>query len=298
MVRSKAVVSVLLVFMACGGKEARQARTDSNTPASIPTGPASGEAADETLDPTIPAGARTDVAHAIALGTRLFMQDQASARATDVVLAGGAPAGVHGWITRQTDAGWQVDFIGTSAGRGVSLATVPLDDERVPGTPVRHATPVPLDETGQAMFAARAAAFAAFTPICGPELDGHYNVDVVPASLIGESGWYVYFTPGSKDLDAVVLSGHVRIAVDAAGARVTEIKPLSKSCVIQKKNAAPKPGDKLVAMSVTHFVTPTPTEAHVFASLLYRIPIYVMHTDGVLWLVDGGQITLEHVTAG
>ncbi len=251
--------------------------------------PAPATAAD-SVDPSIPAAAAAAVADAIALGTRLYAQDRASAAATDAALAGGMPPTAQGWITRLAADGWRVDFYGTADGQPASLVSVRVDDAGVAGAPVRHAAAVPLDEEGRAMVGARAAAIAAFTPICG----GRYNVDVVPGALVGAPGWLVYFSPGTTDPDAAVLAGYVRIAVavGADGPVVTEVKPLSNTCVIMGKPAAPPASAELVALAVSHFVTPTATEAHVFASLRYRQPVMVV-VDGGVFVVDEGRVSWE-----
>ncbi|MBL8626155.1 MAG: hypothetical protein JNK64_32875 [Myxococcales bacterium] len=245
-------------------------------------------AAVDPVDPSIPPAAAAAVADAMTLGGRLFDQDRASAAATDAALAGGMPPTAQGWITRRTAHGWRVDFYGPVDGQPASLVTVPVDDAGVAGAPVRHTPPATLDEEGRAMVGARVAAIAAFTPICG----GPYNVDVVPGGLVGAPGWLVYFSPGTTDPDAAVLAGYVRIAVavGAAGPVVTDVAPLSKTCVIVGGPAAPPPSAKVAALVVTHFVTPTATEAHVFASLRYRQPVMVM-VDGGVFTVDDGRVT-------
>lgn len=250
-----------------------------NTRAPAPAGPSAAKAATASE----PESAAIDAASR--MGQRLFAQDQISAAATDLVQPGGLPATVEGWITRQTSDGWRVDFFSSVAGRAVALATVRFGPKGAASPPVRHAVPEALDEEGQAMASARAAAIAAFRPICG----GPHNVDVVPASVIGKPGWYVYFSPGTTKPDEVVLAGHVRIAVAVgpAGSEVTEVMPLARSCGI----GAP-PGssdDHRVAISITHMVTPTPTEAHVFASLLSDVPLVVVTPAG-MWIVDGSAI--------
>lgn len=270
--------------VACGAGAGAQAPTGA-APSSEAAVPAAAVAA---LDPSIPPAATAAVADAMTLGIRLFDQDRASAAATDAALADGMPPTAQGWITRRAADGWRVDFYGPVDGQPASLVTVPVDDAGVAGAPVRHAPPAPLDEEGRAMVGARVAAIAAFTPIC----DGTYNVDVVPGGLVGAPGWFVYFSPGTTDPDAAVLAGYVRIAVTVgdAGPSVTAVEPLSKACVIMRRSDAPPPSSKLAALAVTHFVTPTATEAHVFASLRYRQPVIVL-VDGGMFAVEAGRVT-------
>ena len=50
--------------------------------------------------------------------------------------------------------------------------------------------------------------------------------------------------------------------------------------------------EETAAAVVTHLVSSTPVETHVFASLLHRKPIYVATGDETLWAVEGDRIRI------
>ena len=53
----------------------------------------------------------------------------------------------------------------------------------------------------------------------------------------------------------------------------------------------PESDDRETAAAVvTHLVSSSPVETHVFTSLLHRTPIFVLTEDETIWAVEGASI--------
>ena len=70
------------------------------------------------------------------------------------------------------------------------------------------------------------------------------------------------------------------------GSTLIAIEPLSKSCLTMSR--ATDKGTP-VALYMTHLVTDTPLETHVFLNLLYGIDFYV-GTETSIWSISNGSI--------
>jgi hypothetical protein len=51
------------------------------------------------------------------------------------------------------------------------------------------------------------------------------------------------------------------------------------------------PGATSPMLYVTHIVSPTPVETHVFLGLLYRMPIVVGTGKDTVWVVENGKVS-------
>jgi hypothetical protein len=116
------------------------------------------------------------------------------------------------------------------------------------------------------------------------------NPVVLPGRAIGESGMLVYLIAGTKQPKVAVLGKHYRVLVSEDGRTVKRTEPLSKTVFELPYGASP--GSTTAALAITHLVTDYPLETHVFASLLYRLPIHVATARG-LWRVDGATISFH-----
>jgi hypothetical protein len=101
-------------------------------------------------------------------------------------------------------------------------------------------------------------------------------VDTIVVYVIGEP-------VASKE---IMIGRHYRVEVSGDGRTVKSIVPSTKSCITL--GSAPS-GTTVVGGVVTHILSPTPTEFHVFASLLHGVPISVGTRTGI-WDVDGDKI--------
>ncbi|WP_375381907.1 hypothetical protein [uncultured Sphingomonas sp.] len=99
----------------------------------------------------------------------------------------------------------------------------------------------------------------------------------------------VYFLTPQTRAGEYPLGGHYLIEVDASGA-VGVPRAFTKSCLPIAPDATK---GRPSAMLVSHLLDPTPTEIHVFSSLVARLPVYVATQGGKrLWSVAGSTIRL------
>jgi hypothetical protein len=214
------------------------------------------------------------------LGIAIYQQDIASARGTDAMmeLTGGEPdTRVRGWVTLDTPSGFRVLFVAP-----VASELLVIYDVDVPrggrAKAVLVDPPAPASPEVTARFRAQQAVNThGFRPC-----SDRYNQVVLPATLVGETGWLVYALAATVDPNARIIGGHHRFLVSEDGARVLKSKPLSKDCMTLE--AEPD----AVAMMVSTLISDLPNEGHYFASLLYDTPIYVL-AGGQLWKVAPGN---------
>jgi hypothetical protein len=223
------------------------------------------------------------------IGRAIYSDDEASARATDAMIAAHvSPESVIGWVTQaRGDGRYDVTFVGGTAEAAearyvVHVTATAADVENID-------PPRPLDAEGAAMFRARGLAARSVKELAqkaGLELCASpYNAVVLPASLRGETGWLVYLLAATTDPNRKILTGHLRVHVSADGASILETAALSKSCLVVDG----KPDVKAESLYVTHLLDPTPIETHVFTSLLYKLPLLVA-AGGKNWVIDGDRI--------
>jgi hypothetical protein len=138
-------------------------------------------------------------------------------------------------------------------------------------------------------FTARQTAIAA---LAGLPLwaDRKYNVEVLPDPE--KAGFLVYALASPKVEDEIVVGGHLRLSVSADGKTVTQIDHLSKSLLTLRKDDPALPAKaKTTGYTVSHVVSKTPVETHVFLSLQNEKPFFVTTSDKKeIWIVYEGEI--------
>ena len=87
-----------------------------------------------------------------------------------------------------------------------------------------------------------------------------------------------YFIAESPSTDSIVFGKHYKISADGI------VSYSTKTCF-----AMPKPKNSSAAM-ITHLLSDTPSEFHVFLSLKYKTIIYIVIQKG-LWKIDQGKIS-------
>jgi hypothetical protein len=180
-----------------------------------------------------------------------------------------------------------VTFVGTGASGPEARQRVAFPDG-IEGAPVleQPTAPAPLDARDTAMVVARQTAAGQPFMICSDR----YNTVVLPASTVGKNGWLVYLLAATTKPGVVVFGGHHRFLITPDGRSALEHQPLSRSCLTSPPPEMP-PGARLESSFVTHLVTDTPTEVHVFLSLSHRLPIVVgVAHRNELWRVEGRRI--------
>jgi hypothetical protein len=235
--------------------------------------------------PAIGSDDASEVERAEKIGRLIFEKDRAAWVATDALMSeieGENRPGIIGWMTVEHDGGWLVQFVGGNPDDPCVLCEVPVSESA--GTPRRPQECEPLGEQSVAMFRARQSAIAAMTERCSDR----YNTIVLPSELIGSpGGWLVYLLAATTVPGEMVFGGHYRASVSSDGRTVNKLEPLSKGCLTMP----PPSEDRAVAAVVSHVLTDTPIETHVFLSLSHGKPIYVV-TDRGMWRVQDGGVQL------
>jgi len=241
----------------------------------------------------IPEDLRAQVHLAEELGVTLYFLDKASAIGTDALrqnVASIEKLGLSGYLTfrEADDSGqpansWREFFLKGEANPVVAYTVrVPLKLGATYSFE-EHNPPVPASEGLRTFFTARQTAIKALTPVVQP-----INPVVLPGAVIGEDGILVYLLAGETRKGVAVLGRHYRVLVSRDGTTVKKFEPLSKSIIEIPYSSE---GKTTAGLVVSHIVTDWPLETHVFASLLYKLPVYVATSRGN-WNVEEGKISL------
>jgi hypothetical protein len=126
------------------------------------------------------------------------------------------------------------------------------------------------------------------------EVDGVCGETVNNVVLPDETGkgWLVYLLGATTQPNVMIIGRHKRIGVDADGTRITSNDASSRGCLaipIDPKSVDQDSGSKWVGSLISHLVSQVPWETHVFQSLTFNTPIFVV-TDHAAWHVQGGRI--------
>jgi len=222
-----------------------------------------------------------------ALGQAMYRQDSAAWVATDALQAKVRDLGaayLRGWIVEDRGDHQLVRFLrdtgaGLEAGYDIDV------------TPQFKATV--LEPTERVLTAAELANYAAIQtaneairgqPICR----AGYNHIVLKDPE--REGWLVWLLAPMPARDAMPLGGHYRVSVTADGKTATQRDALSASCAVVGPPPKSPPGAQPAVAFVTHIVSPTPVETHVFLQIQSRHPLFVGAGDHV-WSIERGHIT-------
>lgn len=223
------------------------------------------------------------------LGREMYEQDQWAWKATDAMAAKRTAEqrradGLRGWITGRVDGKPRVRFVGGAGDTVEALYDVVFDDNGAAMFSMPSDRALSPEELAQ--HAARVLARNAAAEKCSKT----YNT-VALKDPAGD-GWLVWALAATTDADAILIGGHFRFTVSADGTQVTAKDELSKGCLrfSRRQMAAGGGGAPVVALTVTHVVSLTPVETHVFSQLSYQMKIAVGTLDGRAWKVDGGSV--------
>ncbi len=219
------------------------------------------------------------------LGTAIWRQDVAAARATDALLAasgGQPPQGLIGWIVIPEGDGQRVRFLSGEISAPQAFKDVVIDSQLKAGAVIDVAEPaLSADEIAQ--FAARNTAAQAIGPL---RCAARYNA-VMLKDPEG-SGWLVWLLASTTQANVVPMGGHYRFHISADGQTVEKREQLSGGCLDMDRSQAQR-GGQTVGLVTNIVVAPQPLEVHVYLSLLNRLPIYAMAGDKI-WEVQGARI--------
>jgi hypothetical protein len=230
------------------------------------------------------------IREAVETGNRIYEEDQIAARATDALFEAvdvGKGLPVHGWITVRRGDAWLVRFITTVSGQHRAVYDVHLGVDFAATVEVRD-PPQPLEKDDIAMFQARQSALGAIPFQCTEKL----NTVVLP-STDGDR-WIVYVLGATTVPGEIVVGGHFRATVSQDGSEVFEMAKLSEACLTLNpwEDAKSQGEGEPVGAFVTHILSETPIETHVFLSRVHDIPLFVITQTGI-WIVDDGTIRYE-----
>ncbi len=218
------------------------------------------------------------------LGGAIYRQDRAAWLATDALMAKVADlkgAGLKGWIVEGEGGDEKVRFLrDTGAGLEAGYDILVTDQGALA---VVEPTDRSLTAEERSAFAARQTAMKNLPGVCRQG----YN-SVVIRDVEGD-GWLVWLLAPSPARDAMPFGGHYRFSISADGRTVNRIDALSASCLTIDKPDTPA-GSTPAMLYVTHIVSPTPVETHVFLGLMYHLPIAVGTDRDTVWIVDNGKI--------
>ena len=221
-----------------------------------------------------------------AIGTSIFFQDRAAARATDALLArfrGKTPEGLIGWIVVEEGENQRVRFIVGDVASPRPGYDVLVDKNGRAGAVVEtHGAELSADHL--ARFRARNSAAAA--SIGSLRCAARYNA-VILDDPDGD-GWLVWLLASTTEANKVPMGGHHRFHVSADGLTVERHEVLSGGCLDVDRRQAGQNGQP-IGLATNVIVAPQPLEVHVFLSLLNYLPIYVVAGDK-LWSVQGALI--------
>ncbi len=205
-------------------------------------------------------------------GKLLYKKDQLAANATDFLFAKNIlpnDSRIKGWIVTLENGKNTVYFMGKVDSEIKSFHAVVFSEgeiiyEENPKITAHH----------RSMFKARLEAMNNLQFACSER----YNTVV----LDNLDSWIVYVLAATTDKNKIMVGGHHKITISKETGLVTNVKPLSKSCLQVKNipNSWPM---------MTHIVDSTPISIHSFLSLLHNKTIYVGTQTG-LWKAKEGDI--------
>jgi hypothetical protein len=222
-----------------------------------------------------------------ALGQELYRRDHLASDGTDLLFAAHPEAKeqpIRGWVSILGEEASTVYFV-RQKDDVLSLAYT-ITFPRGGKPTVKDQVGEPLPENVRARFLARQTAIAAVPKRYTKQINAEVLDD--PAG----KGFLVYVLSSTDEPNKMVVGGHYRVTVSADGKKAEVIDALSRSLLILPVNPPDVPeGSKTVAAYMTHIVSATPVETHVFVSLLHRQTFYVATSETDIWKVENGTIT-------
>jgi hypothetical protein len=220
-----------------------------------------------------------------ALGAAMYRQDSAAWVATDALrprIPDFAAAHMKGWIVEDHGSGQRVRFL-RDAGSGLE-AGYDIDVTPDLKTTVSEPSDRTLTEDEKANFAAIQSAVGDMggQPLCR----AGYNHIVLKDPE--HDGWLVWLLAPQPTAGSIPVGGHYRFSISKDGRTVVRRDALSASCLTIAAPNLPA-GSKPVAVYVTHVVSPTPVETHVFLQLQAHQAM-IVGAGNRMWAIENGHI--------
>jgi hypothetical protein len=226
-----------------------------------------------------------DIATLEQLGQQLVEEDAIAARATDAVLTKNIDLKTYnaiGWVTTGKQGDQRVTFVAEEAGQYYGVFAIPFKKGKAQRGTVLDK--VPLTGDTLARFKARMLALNNLKEACSQK----HNTIVLDDP--DGAGYLVYALVPSIEENTIPVGGHYRFTIDATGEKLERMDKLFESCFDVNKGVN-KDGKKPVGLFMTHMVSITPVETHVFLSTQNDIMFIVQTPDQQQWEVKQGKIT-------
>lgn len=219
-----------------------------------------------------------------ALGRSMYDYDVTSARATDILFEQKLDMGqypIKGWVVTEVQGEPLVTFVGEFGGDYLGFFDIRPQASGENRFRMVDARALSAEETAQ--FKARQLT----APLIAHPCSNRYNSIVIkdPTS----PSWLVYWIAATVDPGVIHVGGHYRFTVTPDGTAVESADRLSLSCLTADPNEVPEDAS-VAALYVTHLVSDTPVETHVFLNLLNRVDFAVGTGPETLWSVSEGHI--------
>jgi hypothetical protein len=225
------------------------------------------------------------------LGREIYRHDQMAWVATDILTAKHAPQelqrdGACGWVVDTADE--KAPFVRFCRERDGTVEAA-YDIVFTEGKMPRLVEPKDRKMTAvqRAHLSARDTAWKALRDGKKPWCGGNPNFVVLPDP--DGSGFLVYVLRAKPAKDKVPIGGHYRVTVADDGKTVEQVDQLFASCLTLGGDVPD--GGKPEVLFMSHIVSATPLETHVFLSLQEKLPFAVVTDDKKVWYVDKGEIT-------
>lgn len=216
-----------------------------------------------------------------ARGIALFHNDQLAWHATDYVMA-------RNLLHREKGGSFMA--IARPDGSGVvyfvqkrKALRVDLDEN---ARPIKSGWEKKVPDSVSTRLVALKTASKESSRVCGDTIN-----NVVLATEDGK-GWLVYLLGATTQPDVAIIGRHLRIQTDSSGKHVESNDSSTMQCLAinnRSADAVAASGSKWMGSIVSHLVSQVPWETHVFQSLTWSMPIFVI-THHAVWHVQGGRI--------
>jgi hypothetical protein len=221
------------------------------------------------------------------LGKELFRRDEMAARAFDLLFEShpeSKQAPIRGWVTEYNKERRFVYFIQERDSK-LSLA-YSIDFQKQDAPKIEDRAGIPLPEAVARRFSARKTAIDAIPNF----MTKTYNFEVLDDPE--GQGFLVYALAATKDPHEIVVGGHYRVTVSSDGKTAQRVDALSRSFLVLKKSTPDMPkGSEIKELMMSHIVSSTPVETHVYLNLLHQIPFLVITSESDQWEVSAGRIS-------
>lgn len=251
-------------------------------------GSATADAQQTGASVTISAQDQALVEQAARRGNLIYAYDQAAWHGTDDALAKAPDLGakIGGWVVDGPAEAAEFLFFDKDAVTPHALYVARFRDNKLVAGHVlgdgedRSISPARLKLIA-ALTVARETARTARIASCSNK---PFNTVVLPPEAPNGLTRVYFMTPQTSNA-SIPMGGHHVIEVDSGG-NASASTSFTKGCI-----DLPVDRGKTDALVISHILSPTPTEIHVFSSLAAQLPLFVATTQNkLLWPVRGVKI--------